>query len=365
MAVDGRLLRLERLDFSWTSITDETFVAVGQLAGRSLRIMEARGCSLLGRKTITDVGTAVLNAPALCACLAHARVGEEEACRGCPGAPEAATRAWAGVCALAAACGGLEALDLYDYHGCSDASAQALAVGCARLRVLKLPCCHAISDHGLVVAGSGWATSLRTLDVSYNGHVDDGSLARALAHLRCLLHLFVSGCKKITDEVPPRPLANTSARAHTHTHDARARGNVCQGFWCQAARYGRAGSLLRCALVLYLPHKYCVRHRPEGRPTEDTRGRAGARAGGAGGWAAAGAGHQQLAPPYRRGAGPVAPTPPQPRGEDLCYGGEDQCTRPSALLPSLVLLFPSPGSFRDKWERRGGGGRSSRWPTPP
>ena len=223
MAVDGRLLRLERLGFSWTSITDETFVAVGQLAGRSLRIMEARGCSLLGRKTITDVGTAVLNAPALCARLAHARVGEEEACRGCPGAPEAATRAWAGVCALAAACGGLEALDLYDYHGCSDASAQALAVGCARLRVLKLPCCHAISDHGLVVAGSGWATSLRTLDVSYNGHVDDGSLARALAHLAHLPPPPL--CVRLQEDYRrgTAPPACKHKRACTHTHTRRAR----------------------------------------------------------------------------------------------------------------------------------------------
>jgi len=160
MAVDGRLVRLERLDLSWTSITNDSFAAVGRLAGRRLRVMQARGCCLLGRKTITD----------------------------------------AGVCALAAACAELEVLELYDYHGCSDVCAQALASCCPRLRVLKVPCCHAISDQGLVVPGSGWASSLRTLDVSYNGHVDDGCLARALAHLRCLLRLFVSGCKHISDE---------------------------------------------------------------------------------------------------------------------------------------------------------------------
>ncbi len=251
MAVDGRLVRLERLDLSWTSITNDSFAAVGRLAGRRLRVMQARGCCLLGRKTITDAGAraappclalpcagaraaplASWLVPPLalpCVCLARRGLGNEEAClvRG------ALDLSWwlAGVCALAAACAELEVLELYDYHGCSDVCAQALASCCPRLRVLKVPCCHAISDQGLVVPGSGWASSLRTLDVSYNGHVDDGCLARALAHLRCLLRLFVSGCKHISDEVSSRnvPCLVLSRQTCARTRSARELKPLPQG----------------------------------------------------------------------------------------------------------------------------------------
>ena len=61
----GTRVNLVKLDLSWTAITDESLALTARLACDSLRVLKARGCSLQGRKTLSDAG-ACSDARVLC-----------------------------------------------------------------------------------------------------------------------------------------------------------------------------------------------------------------------------------------------------------------------------------------------------------
>jgi len=152
-------VRLRDLDVSWTAVTDSSLLLVATVAQESLVKLKARGCTYLGRKSITGRGVMAL-----------------------------------------AACSSLEVLKLYDYRLIENDSLEALAVGCPKMRQLCIPACYALSDAGILAGGEEWARTLRELDLSRIPFVSNACLKMVALRYTFLTNLRVCGCAKVSDD---------------------------------------------------------------------------------------------------------------------------------------------------------------------
>lgn len=148
---------LREIDLSWTSVTDASLRLIPRVLATTLEKIEIVGCSLHGRKTISDAGVEALSV-----------------------------------------CSRLSALSLYDYGAVSDQSISFVSQTCPDMRHLCIPSCYSCSDLGISLCLQKWPL-LTLLDVSRIPGITDSTLESLSRSCPLLDTLKISGCIFVSD----------------------------------------------------------------------------------------------------------------------------------------------------------------------